>query len=155
MKVLMLKLYSISLGIRLLDHDEYSRWMNSAKNTLESAVNDLNGKFFSWTCFKAQQAAEKALKALLWGSGKPKVGHSLANLLSEIEKELRVKVPDEIRENCIRLSKYYIITRYPNVWESGTPEEYFTHDEAREAVQRAEQVIKWVEAIWKKLSKNV
>jgi len=59
MKVLMLKLYSISLGIRLLDHDEYSRWMNSAKNTLESAVNDLNGKFLAGHALKHNKLQKK------------------------------------------------------------------------------------------------
>jgi len=134
----------------LLDQEEYNRWMKSAEKTLKSAYIDLDTEFYNWACFKAHQAAEKALKALLWGCGKPGIRHTLPKLLENI-KELGVKVPEKIKENCIRLSKYYTITRYPDVWENGIPEDYFTVNEAREAIKMAEEVIKWVKDTWGKL----
>ena len=91
------------------------------------------------------------MKALLWGIGKPKIGHSLINLLSGL-KENGIDIPKEILEKCSYLSKYYMITRYPDTWESGIPEDYFTEKEAREALKYAEEIIEWVKEIWRKLS---
>lgn len=55
-----------------MDIEEYERWIKSAEKTLQSAKEDLERGDYNWACFKAQQAAEKALKAFLYGLGKPK-----------------------------------------------------------------------------------
>ena len=60
-----------------LDEGEFERWKRSALRTLESARRDLDGGDYNWACFKSHQAAEKALKALLWGVGRPRSGHAL------------------------------------------------------------------------------
>lgn len=100
------------------------------------------GGDYNWACFKAQQATEKALKAFLYGLGKPKKGHLLIQLLDEIGKmEFEIK---NIKEDCIRLDKYYIPTRYPNAWPSSFPEELYTKGEAEEAIERTKRVIKWI-----------
>ena len=52
-----------------LDASEYERRMKSAIRTLKSAEHDVEHGDYNWACFKAHQAAEKALKSLLWGSG--------------------------------------------------------------------------------------
>ncbi len=39
-------------------------WMEQARGDLEHAAYDLVGGFFDWACFSAQQAAEKAVKAV-------------------------------------------------------------------------------------------
>ncbi len=70
--------------------------------------------FYGWACFKARQAIGKALKALLWGLGSPRIGHSLPALLSGLDDVLG-EVPEGVREPCIRLNKYYTPTRYPDV----------------------------------------
>ncbi|MEM1664224.1 MAG: HEPN domain-containing protein [Zestosphaera sp.] len=85
---------------------------------------------YSWACFKAHQATEKALKALLWGLGNPRVSHSLPALLSELGDVLG-EVPEDVRESCIRLNKCYIPTRYPDVWSEGIPEEQYSEKESR------------------------
>ena len=53
-----------------LDEEEYNRWMKNAQTTLRSAINDKSSQFYNWACFKAQQAAEYAVKAYLRGIGK-------------------------------------------------------------------------------------
>ena len=90
------------------------RWFMSALKTLESAKLDYDHGFYSWACFKSHQAAEKALKALLWGLGRPRTGRSLPVLLSWLGNVLG-NIPDDIKEYCIRLNKMYIPTRYPCV----------------------------------------
>jgi len=137
----------------LLDHDEYDRWIKSAKKTLESAERDLADGDYNWSCFKSHQAAEKALKALLWGIGKPEISHSLPVILKKVF-EIGYESKPDIFEYSIRLNKYYIPTRYPDVWSEGIQEEYYSEKEALEAIKYARKIIEWVEDIWKKLLKR-
>ncbi|MEN3048440.1 MAG: HEPN domain-containing protein [Candidatus Caldarchaeales archaeon] len=135
-----------------MDDEEYARWMASSKATLDSAAKDLAGGEYNWACFKAHQAAEKALKALLWGLGRPAYGHSLKRLCEEAMR--LVGDDEEVLEDCRRLDKYYTATRYPDVWHSGVPEEYFSESEGREGLERAERVLRWVEERWRSLRRG-
>ncbi|MEM4665524.1 MAG: HEPN domain-containing protein [Sulfolobales archaeon] len=137
----------------MLDESEFVRWIKSALRTLESARVDHAHGFYSWACFKAHQAAEKALKALLWGLGSPRVSHSLPVLLSELGNLLG-EIPEGVRESCVRLNKHYIPTRYPDVWSEGIPEEQYSEKESLEAITMAEEVVKWVEDTWKSLRRE-
>ena len=137
----------MSSGGALLDEGEYSRWMRSAKRALESALGDAERGDFNWACFKAQQAAEFAAKALLHGIGAPACGHSVARLLGEVG----VQVPSEIVQAAKTLDKYYVPTRYPNAWAEGIPNDYYTERDAEEAIKDAEAVIRFVEDAWKSL----
>ncbi len=53
----------------MFDNEEFERWMAQASDTLNSARQDYSNKSYNWCCFKAQQAAEYAVKALLKGVG--------------------------------------------------------------------------------------
>jgi len=134
-----------------LDTEEFRRWFESAVRTLKSAERDIAAGDFNWACFKSHQAAEKSLKALLWGVGKPTFGHSLIKLAEKAFEAIGGRV-EWVADNCMRLDKYYTTSRYPDVWESGFPEEYFSSGEAVEAVDRAARVVEWVKAIWSSLS---
>ncbi len=136
----------------MLDEAEFNRWIESAKRTLESARRDLQHGDYNWACFKAHQAAEKALKGLLWGVGKPRIGYSLPRLLEYIKDEVGLMPPDDVKEACIRLNKLYSPTRYPDAWSEGIPEEYYSEKEAEEAIGQALLVIEWVLKTWLKLS---
>lgn len=137
-----------------LDSEEFRRWFESSVKTLGSAERDIAAGDFSWACFKAHQAVEKALKAFLWGIGKPTFGHSLIKLVEKMFEVSGGRV-EWVADNCMRLDKYYTATRYPDVWESGFPEEYFSKGEAEEAVERAAKIVKWVKAVWMSLSGGV
>jgi len=133
------------------DEGEFDRWIKSALRTIDSAKRDLDGGDYNWSCFKSHQAVEKALKAVLWGVGKPRVGHSLIHLLSYLKEDIGVEVPEDISNACIVLSKYYTPTRYPDVWSEGIPEEYYSKREAEEAIKLAIHVIEWVRELWRRL----
>ncbi len=136
-----------------LDEAEFRRWLESAKRTLESARRDVSARDYSWACFKAHQAGEKALKALLWGLGRPRTGHMLPKLLEHL-REAGVEPPRDIVEASLLLNKYYIPTRYPDAWTEGIPEEYFGEVDARIAITAAERIIAWVERVWSELSRR-
>jgi HEPN domain-containing protein len=44
-------------------------WIDQARGDLQRAQNDLQDGFYDWACFSAQQAAGKAVKAVLKQSG--------------------------------------------------------------------------------------
>ncbi len=137
-------------ALNIVDENEFNRWMRSAVLTLESAKRDKANGDYNWSCFKAHQAAEKALKALLWGLGNPKTGHSLIELGNAL-KNMDIEIPLNVYEALARLSKFYIPTRYPDAWSEGVPEEYYTDNEAEEAIRLAESVIEWVRDVWRRL----
>ena len=37
----------------MLDEAEYTRWINSSRKTLNSALGDLERGDYNWACFKA------------------------------------------------------------------------------------------------------
>ena len=69
-------------------------------------------------------------------------------------EEAGIEIPQDILYNCIELSKYYISTRYPDVWSEGSPEDYFTEREASEVISKAEEVLKWVVKVWRELLRS-
>ena len=46
------------------------------------------------------------------------------------------------------LDKHYLLTRYTSAWIEGVPANYYTRQDAREAISYASLVIKWVEEQW-------
>ena len=89
-------------------------------------------------CFDAQQAAEKAIKALLLKKGVafPYV-HDIAHLLTLVE-QTAVHIPDPVRR-AEDLTRYAVVTRYPGLVEPVNESHY------RDALVSAEAVVRWAE----------
>lgn len=117
----------------------YLDWLRQAENDLEWARHSLAGGFFSQTCFIAQQAAEKALKALCFRRGFDVVkSHSLFQIVRSLDE-------DGTLEECAKeLDIYYIAGRYPDAFPSGAPFEQFTSAQARRALESAETLFRLV-----------
>jgi HEPN domain-containing protein len=92
----------------VFDKEEYERWLKQAKHTLESAEEDLSNRRFDWSCFKAQQASEYAVKGLLYGLGSIPVGHSLLRLIGRLKRR-GIKVGDGLKYARV-LDRHYIST---------------------------------------------
>jgi HEPN domain-containing protein len=120
------------------DKDEIKTWLARAKSNLSIAQrSDIEGIFFEDLCFEAEQAAEKALKALLiYVSGEYLKVHSFSLLLSQLGVYL--SIPEDIKES-VELSDYAVQTRYPGDYYPVGEEEY------HRAIDLAERVVKWVE----------
>ena len=52
-------------------------WLEQAKSDLGHADNDVSGAYYEWARFSAQQAAEKALKAVYQAHNRVAWGHML------------------------------------------------------------------------------
>jgi HEPN domain-containing protein len=136
----------------MLDETEYARWIRSSKEAIGSARGDLEREEYNWACFKAQQAAEFAVKAVLRGLGLPAYGHSISALLARAPNDLQVN--EATVEKAKTLDKYYVPTRYPNAWAEGTPMDYYTRSDAKKAIKCAEAIINWAESLWRSLKKE-
>ncbi len=118
--------------------DDPREWLNRARSNLAKAkyAPDASEIYLEDLCFDAQQAAEKAVKAVLihLGIQFPYV-HDLASLLALIE-EAGQSIPETVRR-AAALSDYAVETRYLGPAEPVTQQEY------EDAVKVAEEVIRW------------
>lgn len=115
-------------------------WLDQAQRDLEKAKIDLQHQYWEWACFTCQQAAEKAVKALLLFQGYDAWGHAITPMLRSLEEPL---VPPDLIEKAQILDAYYIQTRYPNGFAEGKPADYFNQSKAREAIDAAQGIFKF------------
>ena len=118
-------------------------WLKRARSNLIRAKHPIEGVYLEDLCFDAQQAAEKAIKAVLIHLNVrfPRT-HDLAELLTLVEKAGQ-RVPEQVKRASI-LTPYAVESRYPGLSEPVTKEEY------EEAVSIAEEVLRWAEEVLKK-----
>ncbi|MDI6784733.1 MAG: HEPN domain-containing protein [bacterium] len=124
-------------------------WMEEADGDLTHARSDLEHGFFNWACFSAQQAAEKAVKAVFQKMGAEAWGHSVFDLLTELA--IHHRVPENLIEAALELDKAYIPTRYPNAHPSGSPSSRYTKEEATRLIDYAEKIINFCKSILSKI----
>jgi HEPN domain-containing protein len=123
---------------------ESERWMRQALRDLDDAKYNLQGERYNLVCFLAQQAAEKALKAYLYGLGQEEAwGHSVVDLCQEAQGFDEAFA--EIKKHAASLDTYYIPTRYPNGLPGGIPAEAYTEEVARQALKLAQEVLEFVQ----------
>jgi HEPN domain-containing protein len=116
-------------------------WLRRARGNLARARQPKPAEgFWEDLCFDAQQAAEKAVKAVLVCRQVdfPKT-HQIGELLVLL-RQAGHDAPETVWQ-AQPLSNYAVSTRYPS------PEEPVTEDEWRDAVAIAEQVVRWAESM--------
>ncbi|MBI2963849.1 MAG: HEPN domain-containing protein [Deltaproteobacteria bacterium] len=116
-------------------------WWEQALRDLRHAENALRDGDHEWAAFAAQQAGEKALKALILQRGGEPWGHSLTALVEALPADAppTPAIPDVAR----RLDKHYVPTRYPNGFASGYPGKLYTAGEAQAAIEDARQLVEF------------
>ncbi|MEM3833611.1 MAG: HEPN domain-containing protein [Thermoprotei archaeon] len=131
----------------MLDWEEYLRWLESAEKTLESAKREIDN---NWSCFKAEQSAQLAIKGLLILLGKDYFGHDMLVLIKKTE----INVEKDILESAMYLGRLYITTRYPDALPGSTPYVYYTEEDKRKAIECAEKILDWVKSIGENLKRK-
>lgn len=118
--------------------DDPHEWLNRARsNLLQAGMDDDPDVYLEDLCFQSQQAAEKAIKALLLSlEGRFPYIHDLAELIHLVEKS-GVVVPEAIKQ-VAKLNDFAVEARYPGVAEPVGKDEY------REALRVAQSVVLWV-----------
>jgi HEPN domain-containing protein len=117
-------------------------WFNQALRDLEQAEDSKAAGRHEWACFAAQQAAEKAVKALHLHFGQEFWGHVVARSLQELPQS--VVVTDDLIEKAKVLDNFYIPSRYPNSHPSGAPFEHYGLLQSQTAVAYAREIIEFI-----------
>ena len=117
--------------------------MRQADGDLEHAELSAREGDFEWACFAAQQAAEKAVKALYLSRHGDPWGHSLLALLQHLPEEILVDAGSNLLDSARALDKQYIPTRYPNGFAMGAPLDYFTERDAIESITHAKSILEF------------
>jgi HEPN domain-containing protein len=118
-------------------------WFRQTEQDIDAVESMRRAKHFEWSCFISQQAAEKALKAVFQKLNGEARGHSLTELMKKLSD--RLDVDEKAQECCRLLDKYYIPIRYPNGFDRGSPFEYYSDNEAQDAVICARRILRWGE----------
>ena len=117
-------------------------WLEQAQRDLAHAEHSQNAGYHEWACFSAQQAAEKAVKALHLHLKQEAWGHIVARLLSELPDDLAM--PQDLVEKGRVLDNFYVPTRYANGHPSGAPFEHYGPLQSEQAILYAREIIGFV-----------
>ena len=129
----------------------YEEWMEFVEMDILSARYLIEAPFhprpLAVVCYHAQQAAEKAVKALIvyYGSQAevPKV-HDILVLLNQIknvvQKEKGTPISPHIYEVGARLNLFATAPRYPG-------ELNITENDAKVALRQAQEIVDWVKSL--------
>jgi HEPN domain-containing protein len=121
-------------------------WFRQAERDLEHARRSAEMGDHEWACFAAQQAAEKALKALLQDRGGEVRGHSALALLRLLPVEIGSESERAAREaDALELDRHYIPARYPNSMPHGAPFEFYDATQSRSAIAAADRIVGFCE----------
>ena len=126
------KLERITLANRAGD------WLKQAEGDLGHSRNAEKAGDYDWACFAAQQSAEKAVKGLILAKGGEGWGHSVMRLLKDLSQLMTVS--ESLIRSAMRLDKHYIPTRCPNGFDTGAPKEYYTNEDADQAIEDAKAI---------------
>jgi HEPN domain-containing protein len=124
--------------------NRFRDWFRQAERDLQHARNSRRDGQHEWACFAAQQAAEKAIKALLYKHAIDVWGHVITELLDELPAS--VSVPSELVEKAKDLDNFYIATRYANGHPSGAPFEHYGPLQSERAINYANEIVEFARA---------
>jgi HEPN domain-containing protein len=121
-------------------------WFRQAEADLEHAETSAREGDYEWSCFAAQQGAEKAVKAMYYSMHGDPWGHSLLALIQALPAAIAARLPEGILDSAKALDKNYIQTRYPNGFDAGAPMDYYTEKDAKESIAHAKSILEFCRA---------
>jgi len=124
-------------------NERTANWIGEANWDLENAKILFEHDRFNTVVFHSQQAAEKAVKALLYHNKINGWGHSIHSLLAKY-KEIKNENFDDIERMALSLDKHYITTRYPDALPNIAPHKAYNKQEAEIAIIQATNIIDFV-----------
>jgi len=116
-------------------------WFRQAERDLRLARVAAEAGSHDWACFAAQQAAEKAVKAVYLSRNCEAWGYSVTALLSNLPADARPG--DDLIDGARELDRHYIPSRYPNSHPQGAPYEYYSGRDSARAVGYAESILRF------------
>lgn len=115
--------------------------LSQAESDLQAAGALRQADRHEWACFACHQAAEKAVKAILFARGDNAWGHGIKVLLGHITQ---APLPSpEWLNFASQLDGYYIPTRYPDSFPAGAPGGQFTVLQSQRAIDYAGAILRY------------
>ncbi|MBS7627158.1 HEPN domain-containing protein [Candidatus Bathyarchaeota archaeon] len=121
-----------------------SDWLSQATRDVRLAELSLKEHYYEWACFAAQQAAEKAVKALIQKLGGEAWGHSVASLLESLPENLR---DSSLYDKALELDQAYIPSRYPNSHPKNYPGVLYTRSMAERLIKYSKEIIEYCQGL--------
>ena len=124
--------------------DEGLRWLEEAEADLLAVAGNVTAEAYNWACFIAQQAAEKAVKAVRIAQGEDVVRiHSVMALIQGDVRRGLLALPELVGlvADAQELDQQYIPTRYPNGVPFGRPHEFYNHRQAERCLECAQRIV--------------
>ena len=125
-------------------NQETKQWLDMADMDLGVAKHLMENYYpkpLEIICYHRQQAAEKAIKAVVISQGTkggmPRL-HDLSFLLNQVKNF--VKIEEKYYDYADALTPYGVAVRYPN-------ELFIEEHHAKEAIQYAEEIVQWAHAL--------
>lgn len=128
---------------------ESERWFKTAEQDLNAAKALKTSGHYSQASFLAQQAAEKAVKALWFAQDADPWGHSVQKLLNDLPRLQGLANDTKLLRKAAKLDRLYIPTRYPNGIPDLTPGETYAIEDADEAIDDASSIVESVRSALK------
>jgi len=122
------------------------RWLAQAEHSLSSTGVLLDNGLWSDACFYAEQTAELALKAFLYGLGQRFIDvHSVRQLAQDCSDSDGTFSP--LISHGTVLDRYYLATSYPAVFPApAIPFQSFTEQDGKQALVFATEIVDVVRA---------
>jgi HEPN domain-containing protein len=126
-----------------LSEDLYqaARWLATADEDARATEVLLEAGLYAHACFAAQQAGEKAVKALWYAVGEDPRGHSVQKLVARCPLLEQEPERGAWLETAAALDRFYVPTRYPNGLPDLTPEQSYFRRDAEQAREQALWVV--------------
>lgn len=122
------------------------RWLSQAEHSLGMTRSLLESGFWAGVCFHAEQTAQLALKAYLFGQGRRFVTiQSIHTLALECGKENSEFL--KLADYGMILDRYYLATRYPDALPTpAIPYQSFNEQDAHQALNYATEIVELARA---------
>lgn len=124
--------------------EEALRWLEEAEFDLKAARDAAQDGNYNWACFIAQQAAEKAVKAVRIQRDEDVAHiHSVAALIRGDRRRrlMPLKEMASLLSEAQELDHHYIPSRYPNSVPFGLPHEFYNQEKADLCLQYARRIL--------------
>ena len=127
-----------------MEEKRFSLWFAEATNDYDGGKVLLKAKRYNLAVFIFTQAAEKAVKALLYLTNAKPWGHAILNLLTEYENQGHT-VPAELKQYAQDLENSYLDSRYPGVSVTIGPKDMYDKETTKAAMVKTKAILDYVE----------
>ena len=127
---------------------EAHRWLEQAEADLAAAIDAAAGAHYNWVCYMAEQAAEKAVKAVyFWRGHRLKRIHPVADLIAGDPSRGIAGVPElaGVIVGARELDRVLTSSRYPDAVPLDTiPARAFSESKSRSCIEWATRIVEAV-----------